>query len=185
MEEQRRALENEFFREAEGGPRERPPDADETAAQKGALAEASGITDDALLSRLLELGITAATVAPLALVPLLAVAWADGRMAEKEKAAILAAAQAEGLSEGSTAHRLLESWLQSPPEPTLRVAWEQYTMALCGRLDRQQRAALATQILGRARKVAEAAGGFLGFGSKISEEEEAALENLARILEGC
>ena len=185
MEEQRRALEDEFFREAEDGPRERPRPAAETAERKRALAESSGITDDALLSRLLELGITASTVAPLALVPLVAVAWADGRMAEKEKAAILAAAHAEGLVEGSTAHKLLESWLRSPPEPTLRVAWEQYTTALYSRLDPQHRAALSAQILGRARNVAEAAGGFLGFGSKVSEEEEAVLENLTRILETC
>ena len=38
--------------------------------------------------------------------------------------------------------------------------------------------ALKRDLLGRARSVAEAAGGFLGFGSKVSQSEQAILDEL-------
>ncbi|HOU92007.1 MAG TPA: hypothetical protein PLU22_13235, partial [Polyangiaceae bacterium] len=47
---------------------------------KEALAAASGIASDAILSRLVELDVRPETVAALATVPLIEVAWADGEV---------------------------------------------------------------------------------------------------------
>ena len=42
---------------------------------------------------------------------------------------------------------------------------------------------LKSDLLGRARTVAEAAGGILGLGSKVSKSEQAMLEELAHAFE--
>jgi hypothetical protein len=50
-------------------------------------------------------------------------------------------------------------------------------------LPAQVREALRPDVLGRAREVAEAAGGFLGLGSKVSDDERRVLGELERALE--
>jgi hypothetical protein len=47
-------------------------------------------------------------------------------------------------------------------------------------LDPQARQRLRDEVMGRARAVAEAAGGFLGLGRKVSAAEEAVLRELAQ-----
>jgi hypothetical protein len=75
---------------------------------------------------------------------------------------------------------LLEQWLSHKPKPELLVAWEQYTVELCKVLGETERRTLRQQIMARAESVAEAAGGFLGLTSKISADERAVLERMAR-----
>ena len=55
--------------------------------------------------------------------------------------------------------------------------------SLCADLEPGQKDGLREEILGRARTVAEAAGGFLGLGNKISREEEVVLQQLAKPFE--
>jgi hypothetical protein len=50
-------------------------------------------------------------------------------------------------------------------------------------MDAADRNRLKSELLGRARRVAEAAGGFLGLGSKVSRAEEAILTELAAAFE--
>lgn len=145
---------------------------------KQALAEASGITDDTVLEKLAELNIGADTLAALALVPLIEIAWADGNLDEKEKQAVLAAAEDSGLSKKTLNYELLENWLGSPPERTLREAWRRYIEALCGKMTQQERTSLEANILGRARAVAEAGGGYLGLVAKVSQSEARILKEL-------
>jgi hypothetical protein len=56
--------------------------------------------------------------------------------------------------------------------------WTQYVKALSENLDTAERNTLRHDVIGRAREVAEAAGGFLGMGSKISQAEQKMLERL-------
>jgi hypothetical protein len=70
--------------------------------------------------------------------------------------------------------------LKTPLEVHFFDSWSSYVKGLCERLDEAGRSALKTEILGRAEAVAEAAGGFLGLGSKISKEEQEALDRLER-----
>ena len=178
--ERKRALEEEFFKRRETAALEQLRAELGKRAARAALAEVSGVTDEALLDRLLDLGISAGTAAPLSLVPLVEVAWADGKVDPAEKAAILSAAKDAGLAETSAGYSLLESWLDERPALQLRDLWIDYTRRVCGALRAVDRDALKAQLLGRARQVAKAAGGFLGLGSKVSKTEEAVLQELAR-----
>ena len=178
MEERGRALEEAFFKKqhAEQLEKLRQKEAHEEARR--ALAEASGIDDRDLIDRLVSIGIHADTLAALTLIPLVEVAWADGHVDARERAAILKGAESSGLEAGSPSLELLRIWTQDRPAPDLMASWKAYIRALCAELSAEQKKHLEERILGRARAVAEAAGGFLGLGSKVSAEEEAVLREL-------
>ncbi len=175
-----RTLEEEFFRRQQATLLARLRAEEEQEAARAALAAASRIKDPALLDQLVALGIGADTLTALSLVPLVEVAWADGTVEEAEKQAILVAARAVGLEGTSTGHRLLEKCLSERPRAELRNLWEQYIKSVCGALSDEERAALRHELLQRARGVAEAAGGIMGLGARVSRREEALLSELAR-----
>jgi hypothetical protein len=148
----------------------------EMEESKSALAEASGIKNEAVLKRLVEMGIHAEILAALAVVPLVEVAWADGSVKQAEKEAVLQAVDTSGEA-SEIVHELLQSWLQRRPGPSLLEAWSHYVEGLCEVLSESEKESLKQDLLGRARKVAEAHGGFLGFG-KVSKAEEKILVRL-------
>ena len=92
------ALEEAFFARENERLRQQLRDLDNTKRKKEALAAASGINNDVVLEKLAALNISSETVAALALVPLIAIAWADGSIDDKERAAVFAKAQEEGMS---------------------------------------------------------------------------------------
>lgn len=177
--DRRAALEEAFFAKQNALLRQKLKDSWEARAKKEALAAASGIADDTVLERLAALGIGPDTTAALSLVPLVAVAWADGSIDEKERRAILSGAEAAGLGKQDVGYQLLERWLAERPSPELLASWKDYTAALSATLSHEARGALKQALLARARAVAEAAGGFLGIGRKVSAAEEAVLNELA------
>jgi RPA family protein len=75
---------------------------------------------------------------------------------------------------------MLEAWLASRPGPELLDTWEAMTRALCAQFASAERKALEEEVMGRARRVADATGGFLGFGDRVSIEERAVMERLAK-----
>lgn len=168
-------LEEEFFRQREADMLAKMRASQEKETSRQQLQAASNIRDEALLDKLVELGVQAETVAALALVPLIRVAWASGSVDDKEEAAILKAAGDHGIT--SASHDLLRSWLSHEPDDALVAAWREYTGALIAQLDDTQRAALKEQVLGNARRVAASSGGLLGIGA-ISKEEERVLQEL-------
>jgi hypothetical protein len=145
---------------------------------KQALASVSGITNDEVLQKLVELNIRPEILATLAMIPLIEVAWADGSVDEKEKKAVIDAASESFVSKDSPDFAVLQSWMEHKPEPKLLEAWIHYMQGLCEKLTEHQKNALKKDLLGHARQVAEAAGGFLGFGSKISDTEQQMLGKL-------
>lgn len=181
MQERGRALEEAFFQKQHEQQLARLRLQQEQEEAREALAAASGIHDDPeLLDRLAGLGIRAETLAALTLIPLVEVAWADGKMEAREREAILRGAESSGIAPGSPSHGLLEIWTQDRPAPELLASWERYIAALSAELSADQKWHLEERIVGRARAVAEAAGGFLGLGSKVSAEEEAMLSRLEK-----
>lgn len=145
-----------------------------------ALAEVSGIKSPDILDKLVELEITPDLLASLALLPLVQVAWADGRVQDKERDAILAAASAAGLAEGAVDRSILEQWLQRRPNAKLLEAWTHYVAGLCESLSPAECTALADNLLSRARAVAQSAGTFLGLSSGISAAEQAVLDRMQK-----
>lgn len=177
LDERRQSLEDEFFHKQSQENLEalRKQLAQQTSKEE--LRKASGMTDEAVLDKLLDLGIGAETVLALSLVPLIHVAWADGKIQDEEREAILQGAQKKGIARESAAFGLLQAWLSQQPRPSLFDTWESYIKALRGRLSEAETAQLEAQVTRFARHVAEAAGGFLGIG-KISGAEEAALARI-------
>jgi hypothetical protein len=64
--------------------------------------------------------------------------------------------------------------------PEMVAAWKHYIEGLCKKLTPPEIENLKHELLDLARDVAQAAGGFLGLGSKISTAEKAVLEDLER-----
>ena len=167
------ALIEEFYRAA--------PTPDPQQADRETLALASGIHDEGTLRLLIDLTVSLDVLSAMTLVPLVEVAWADGQMDTEERAAILRAAADQGIDPASRAHDLLARWLDRRPPAGLFDAWRAYIQVVLEPLLPEEREQLREALIGRARAVAEAAGGFLGIGA-ISKEEEQVLERLARAL---
>ena len=177
LEERGRALENQFYEKENKDKLAAMKEKLEDQASKEDLRKASGMTDDAVLDKLVHLGLKANTIAALSLVPLIEVAWADGEIQDNERTAILQGAHGKGLEAGTDGYELLQSWLKSQPSADLFTAWESYIKALAGQLNDEQNRLLRNQIVGFAKMVAAAAGGFLGIGRVSASEEKV----LARI----
>lgn len=179
----RNELEEKFFREKDMELIRAMREKTATMERKKALAEASGIEHEDLLHQLDQLQISAETLAALSMVPLVAVAWADGKLDDKERAAVMASAEEFGLKDGHPGHDLLEAWLRQKPDKQLSGIWYDYINALCEVLTPEGKAELYEDLLGRTRAVAEATGGLLGLGNKVSKAEQAVLDELARAFE--
>jgi hypothetical protein len=171
-------LEEAFFAAENEKLRQRLLAANEEKSQREALSAASGISDDAALNRLVSLNIRSDTLAALSVAPLVLVAWADGSIDDGERNAVLAGAESAGIGRQSVPYQLLEGWLTTPPSRDLLPAWTDYILAVSARLDVGDRQVLMAELLGRARRVAEVTGGFLGLGQKVSTAEEAVLAKL-------
>ncbi len=180
LRDREKALEESFFAKQNEKLLEAMRKKEEQARSQDELAKASGIADAEVLGKLVELEIGAETWAAVSLVPLVEVAWADGRIDEKERRAVLAAAEANGIAVDTPSYELLQGWLGRRPDGRLLQAWGEYMVALRSKLSPAEIHALRDEVIGRARAVAEAAGGFLGLGNKVSAEEEVVLQQLAK-----
>ena len=178
LDDRGKALEKGFFAKQDEQLLDRIRERQLRGERRELLREVSGLTDETLLERLEALGIEAETLAALAMFPLVAVAWADGVMEPSEREAVLQGAEQAGLSSEGDAARLLRDWLEAPPPSELLAAWHNYAKAICAELDAAERAQLRDQLIGRAHAVADAAGGFLGLGNRVSKEEAALLDEL-------
>jgi hypothetical protein len=175
-----KALEDSFFaRESEAALTRLRTERDEGEA-RDRLALVAGLHDEEVLDRLLALDVGAEAWVALTLVPLIEVAWADGRIDPEERDAILTAAHADGVVRSTPAHAMLQGWLATRPGPELLGSWEAMTRALSEEFIGAERNALEDEVMGRARRVAEATGGYLGFGDKVCIEERSVMERLEK-----
>jgi hypothetical protein len=170
-----KSLEDEFFYREDKRLLERLKELKAAEATREALAKASGITKPAILEELLELGIRAETVAALSVVPLVEVAWADGRLDAKERRAIVDRA---GVGRDSPAGALLEAWLDRRPDPKLFSAWTHLVQGICEQLDAASAARLKSGLLEGAAAVAAASGSVFTVGPKVSRSEAEVMARL-------
>jgi hypothetical protein len=152
--------------------------------RRKALRAVIQIQDEGLVDHLLELGLGPETVLAVTLIPLAMVAWADGTIEPKEREAIQRAAAEKGIVPDSVAAQVLSTWLTQPLGADLIDTWRRYIETIWPSLTPDERAGVRKMGLDRARAVAEAAGGFLGLGSRISAQEKAVLDDLAKLLAG-
>lgn len=143
------------------------------------LAAELGSDDVATLDALLEVGIDRDNLPAVEWIPMVLVAWADGLVQPGEREAILRATGAHGMETDHPAHALLLGWLETPPTPKLLGAWQAYLTSVSRRETVGSLRAREAWVRARAREVAEADGGWLGF-AKVSSEEGGMMLELAR-----
>ncbi len=171
------SLEELFFRERSAQLIAQRQKLEQMQKTKEDLAKVSRIQNPKVLDKLVELEISPSVLASLAILPLVEVAWADGHLDQKEKDAVLAGAAKGGITEGSVDYDLLNTWLKERPSPKFLEAWLHFIAGLREVLSQSELDALKSELLARARKVAEAQGGILG-ALKISKEEQAVLKKM-------
>jgi hypothetical protein len=172
-------LEDQFFHErsiALAEQREKLKREEESAE---ALSKISGITDKKILTELVALDIRPETLAAMCLAPIIEVAWADGKVDEKEIKAVLEAAKGHGLDAD---HDILQEWLRRRPDPKFMDAWKKYMEGLSKSLNKEVMAVMKANIIRNARDVAEASGRLLGLTNPISAEERKALDGIEAFL---
>ena len=169
------SLEEMFFKERDAQLITQRKKLEHMENTRKALADVSGIRNPKVLDKLVELEVSPSTLASLAVLPLVEVAWADGHLDEKEKQAVLAESAKGGITKESIDYAMLDAWLKERPSPKLLEAWIHYIAGLREVMGPQELNDLKSGLLDRAKKVAEAAGGFL---SKISTEEKAVLKKM-------
>ena len=172
-----RALEDSFFAKENERILQELRAASAREEKKKAFREYLNIENDEIISALVDLDVEPETLVAFSLVPLVEVAWADGEIQPKERDAIIRAAVESGVEEGSPTCALLKNWLQTKPDSKLLEVWKGYIEELKGSLGQRSRAHLKSGTMGRARAIAEAAGGFLGVAS-ISAAEKKMLDEL-------
>jgi tellurite resistance protein len=179
LEVQRRKLEDAFFQERDKVLIENLKKMQAMKETKESLGRVSGITNDKVLEKLVGLGVRPETLAPLSVIPLVEVAWADGSISKEEEAAVLKAAQSKGIQSGSIEFDLLREWLEKKPPANLLDAWVHYIEGLCEQLPAAEKETMKKEIMGGALAVAETSGGLLGI-NKISPEEKAVLTKMEK-----
>ena len=177
-----KTLEDAFFAKENTRLLQQMRDRAKQQERRAAMREVVRVDDDGLIDHLIELGLEPQTVLALQLVPLAAIAWADGTIEPHERDAVLKAAAAQGVAADSVAGKMLDSWLMQRPGAELVDAWKRQMRALWPSLSPKEREEIRVSAIERARSVAEAAGGFLGLTSKISPQEKAVLDELAQAL---
>ena len=178
FERRRQALEEEFFKKQSQDLLEKLRDQMETEQPRAVLARVTGIKDDKVLDTLLSLNLSPETLAAFALYPLVEVAWADGRVDDREREALLKAAAEQGLAPGTAIHGVFEDLLREAPRPEVRAAWYAWARSLRDRVEPGEAAKIASSLADQARSVAEASGGFLGLGRRVSDREQVVLDSI-------
>jgi hypothetical protein len=139
------------------------------------LAHVSEIMDQNVLRQLVKVGVTAESLLAMRFVPMIKVAWADGKISDSERDAVLKAAESENVKPGTSSYLLLRTWLEGQPDEAVFVAWKEYIKELARQMPVESLAPLRERMTSLCHGVAKAAGGVLGIGS-ISKAEEKAIE---------
>lgn len=141
--------------------------------------------DKALIGELNYLGIDEESYKVVALLPLVQVGWADGRIQAKERELILNTARTRGLLAGDGA-RILEGWLHHPPTHEYQQRGRKVLVELAtrqGDLGHGLTSSTLDEVLVLCMDVAKAAGGVFGVFGRVEPTEKQAIAEIAETLE--
>ena len=185
LKERGRGEEADYFRKQDAKLLEKMRERARLGEIATALAAKLRIDDAELLHRVGELGLTQDTGAAILLAPLVQVAWAEGKVTDKERETVLRLAASRGIEKGSPAEAQLLAWLDHrPSDAVFQTAIEVIKSGL-SHLSPQEREQRIASIVDACREVSEASGGIaksLGFGSGVSSEERSALDVVTKAL---
>ena len=169
-----RTNEDEYFRKRD----QELIDKAQTEARRDAalrrLRDRAGGADLATAERLGRLGFTDETVVLIRMMPLLAVAWADGHISDAEREVIISEARSHGIAPDSAADRQLTAWLIDPPSEIVREA---AVDILAGSL-----LGAAERVIAACHTAASASGGAFGL-RKVSSREQDVINRITYSLE--
>lgn len=179
--ERERGLEEEYFLRKERELIEKLHQKLSTETVQARMEEATGIHDAEVLEALQELGYTPETVQLLHLVPLIQVAWASGDISAEEREMITQLAYSRGVQPESKAQQQLNEWLAKPPAPEFFANTLRAIRIFIAALPENQQTDARQDLLSFSTSIAEASGGFLGFGA-VSSGERQALQEITQAL---
>ena len=140
------------------------------------------ITAEEILRRIHASGFTEATVALLHLVPLVQVAWADGKVTRRERERVLAAARLHGIRDEDPVFHTLEDWLSHKPTDQFFQRALQAIREIMLHVKPEQRVAAQRDLLSYCTTIARASGGIFGM-RRISDTEQEELDLIAAELQ--
>lgn len=150
---------------------------DEAARRLRKTAAALGTDDAAIVARIHALGFAGDMARVFDLLPLVHVAWADGKVQRGERAVILELCEARGIVPGMRSFMLVESLLEERPSDEFL----EETLALVRQLA-EARGESSSDLIDLCLRVADASGGLLGLGERVSEQERALMQHVAETL---
>jgi len=151
-------FEEEHFRKKEFELLEKLKGVFQKKMDKESLRQASGVTDEHLLDRMVEIQLKGEMMAAFQLYPLVEIAWADGDLSESEARSVLAAGEEHGVRPGTKAHEMLERRLHVGPDPEVRKIWFLYADELRKNLTPRELETFRDDLLARARAVVASTG---------------------------
>jgi hypothetical protein len=146
-------------------------------AKRQGIAAAVGTTDADIVDRIEQLGLSGDSARILDVLPLVHVAWADGRVQQAERIAVLAVLEARGIPPKSDACLLIEALLEARPSETFLAQSLSLVRDLAARSGAE-----TANIVDLCAKVADASGGLLGIGARTSDKERAVMGEVAAAL---
>ena len=176
------AFEAEYFRRKDAELVDKLKGVFHKKIDKQSIREATGIADEELLDRLVALNLNGELMAAFELMPLVEVAWADGEVDERERRAILSAAEQHGIRQGSRVYEMLERRLREGPQENARKIWYLYAEALRKTLSPQELETFRNDLLDFCRRVATASGGLLNISFTVSANEKRVIDAVSRAL---
>lgn len=173
-----RGLEEEYFLRKEQELIEKMRRRVELEEQRREIAAELGVSNDDIIQALLELGYTPETVKLIHLVPLLQVAWADGRVDDKERQLIVDLARESQIEEGTEADRALQLWLEAPPSEEVQQANLKAVQAVLLAVPEDLRQKMQDDIIQYSITVASASRGLFGLEARVSRAEREVINNI-------
>ncbi|MEI8211077.1 MAG: hypothetical protein WCI02_02935 [Planctomycetota bacterium] len=143
--------------------------------------KATGIQDETVVKALVQLGVSPATITAARVLPLIAVAWADGNTDPTESTAVKTIAYRHFTSD-SPVHGLIQRWLAERPSEDMIAAWEAYATQILASLPSTEGKSLKSELLEEVKEVAQASGGLFGVGA-VSQSEKQVLQRITKVLE--
>ena len=173
-----RGLEEEYFLRKERELVEKMRRRVELENQRQEIAKEIGVSNEEIIKGLQELGYTSETVKLIHLMPLVQVAWADGRVDDKEKNMIIELARSSQIVEGSEADLKLAAWLNERPSEEVMQAHLLAVQAVIEAIPEEFRASMRENLINYSVTLAAASRGLFGLEAKISKSERAVIEQI-------
>ncbi|MFL6735383.1 MAG: hypothetical protein ACJ8EY_11905 [Sphingomicrobium sp.] len=178
-----RALEESYFRKHDAALIEKLRQGAMLDEISLALRDKLHVDNPGLLALVRDLGVGADTAPAFLLAPLVEIAWADGSVANDDRASVLRLAEDRGVEKESASYARLQDWLvERPPDAIFDASIEviKHGFSVLPPKEREER---INRLLDACREVAAASGNevahLLGLGNGISHDEESILARIA------